>query len=144
MQELHRRLSDICQKYFQIFKYIRHSAQARADALLASLHDGTEDGKRARARLLSCACGPSSAWLDTLPLARAPYPVGLCASMISDITAPAFGETRLWHWTTNYELQTRSKTAYSPAKCTTFMLLGLHPWKSSRFKCAKRAQQIEP
>jgi hypothetical protein len=51
--------------------YCRHSAQARADALLASLHDGTEDGKRARARLLSCACRPASAWLDTLLLSRA-------------------------------------------------------------------------
>jgi hypothetical protein len=51
--------------------YCRHSAQARADALLASLHDGTEGGKRARAHLLSCACRPASAWLDTLPLSRA-------------------------------------------------------------------------
>jgi hypothetical protein len=51
--------------------YCRHSAQARADALLASLHNGTKDGKRARARLLSCACRPASAWLDTLPLSRA-------------------------------------------------------------------------
>jgi hypothetical protein len=39
--------------------------------VLASLDDGTEDGKRARARLLSCACRPASAWLDTLPLSRA-------------------------------------------------------------------------
>jgi hypothetical protein len=51
--------------------YCQHSAQARADALLASLQDGTEDGKGARARLLSCACRPASAWLDTLPLSRA-------------------------------------------------------------------------
>jgi hypothetical protein len=51
--------------------YCRHSAQARPDALLASLQDGTEDGKRAHARLLSCACRPASAWLDTLPLSRA-------------------------------------------------------------------------
>jgi hypothetical protein len=51
--------------------YCRHSAQARADALLASMHDGTEGGKRAGARLLSCACRPASAWLDTLPLSRA-------------------------------------------------------------------------
>jgi hypothetical protein len=40
--------------------YCRHSAQAHADALLASLHDGTEDDKRAPARLLSCACRPLS------------------------------------------------------------------------------------
>jgi hypothetical protein len=51
--------------------YCRHSTQARADALLASLQDGTEDGKRARARLFSCACRPAFAWLDTLPLSRA-------------------------------------------------------------------------
>jgi hypothetical protein len=51
--------------------YSRHSAQARADALLASLHDGTADGKRAPARLLNVACRPASAWLDTLPLSRA-------------------------------------------------------------------------
>jgi hypothetical protein len=48
-----------------------HSAQARADALLASFTPGIEDGKRAWARLLSCACRPASAWLDTLPLSRA-------------------------------------------------------------------------
>jgi hypothetical protein len=47
--------------------YCRHSAQARADALLASLQDGMEDSKHDRARLLSCACCPASAWLDTLP-----------------------------------------------------------------------------
>jgi hypothetical protein len=51
--------------------HCRHSTQARADALLASLQDGTEDGKHAPARLLSCACRPASAWLDTLPLSRA-------------------------------------------------------------------------
>jgi hypothetical protein len=51
--------------------YCRHSTQARADALLASLQDGTEDGKRAHARLLSCACHPAFAWLDTLLLSRA-------------------------------------------------------------------------
>jgi hypothetical protein len=51
--------------------YCRHSAQASADALLASLHDGREDSKRARTRLLSCACSPASAWLDTLLLSRA-------------------------------------------------------------------------
>jgi hypothetical protein len=32
---------------------------------------GTKDGKRAWARLLSCARCPTSAWLDTLPLSRA-------------------------------------------------------------------------
>jgi hypothetical protein len=48
--------------------YCRHPAKACANALPASLHDGMEDGKRACARLLSCACRPTSAWLDTLPL----------------------------------------------------------------------------
>jgi hypothetical protein len=51
--------------------YCRHSAQAHTDALLASLHDGMEDGKLAGNRLLRCACRPASAWLDTLPLSRA-------------------------------------------------------------------------
>jgi hypothetical protein len=51
--------------------YCRHSAQARADAVLTSLHDGTEGGKRARACLLSCACCLASAWLDTHLLSRA-------------------------------------------------------------------------
>jgi hypothetical protein len=49
----------------------QHSAQARADPLHASFPPGTEDGKHAWARLLSCACHPTSAWLDTLPLCRA-------------------------------------------------------------------------
>jgi hypothetical protein len=49
----------------------RHSTQARADALLASFPPGTEHGKRARARLLSCVRRLASAWLDTLPLSRA-------------------------------------------------------------------------
>jgi hypothetical protein len=47
------------------------SAQACADALHASYHPGTKDGKRAQARLPSWACRPASAWLDTLPLSRA-------------------------------------------------------------------------
>jgi hypothetical protein len=51
--------------------YSRHTANLRAAALLASYNTATEDGKRARARLLSCACRPASAWLDTLPLSRA-------------------------------------------------------------------------
>jgi hypothetical protein len=36
--------------------YCRHSAKARADTLLASLHGGTEDIKRALARLLMIKC----------------------------------------------------------------------------------------
>jgi hypothetical protein len=49
----------------------RHSAQFRADALMDSYDPSTDGGKRARARLLSCACSPASAWLVTLPLSRA-------------------------------------------------------------------------
>jgi hypothetical protein len=49
-------------------EFSRQAAQACADALSESLCDaGTQDGKSARAHLLSCACHPSSAWLDTLP-----------------------------------------------------------------------------
>jgi hypothetical protein len=49
----------------------RRSAQFRADALMDSYDPSTDGGKRARARLLSCACRPASAWLVTLPLLRA-------------------------------------------------------------------------
>jgi hypothetical protein len=49
----------------------RHSTQACADALKASFPPGTEDGKRSRARLLSCGFRPSSAWLSALLLSRA-------------------------------------------------------------------------
>jgi hypothetical protein len=53
------------------YALFQHSAQARTDALQASFPPGAEDGKRTRARLLSCACRPASAWLDTLPLSTA-------------------------------------------------------------------------
>jgi hypothetical protein len=49
----------------------RRSAQFRAEALMDSYDLSTDGGKRARARLLSCACRPASAWLVTLPLSRA-------------------------------------------------------------------------
>jgi hypothetical protein len=52
-------------------EFSRQAAQARADALLESFDAGTQDGKSTRARLLSCACRPASAWLDTVPLTRA-------------------------------------------------------------------------
>jgi hypothetical protein len=52
-------------------EFSRQAAQARADALLESFDAGTQEGKSARARLLSCACRPASAWLDMLPLTRA-------------------------------------------------------------------------
>jgi hypothetical protein len=44
--------------------YTRHIAKLRFDALFASYDAGSEAGKRDRARLLSCACRPASAWLD--------------------------------------------------------------------------------
>jgi hypothetical protein len=47
------------------------SAQFRADALMDSYDPSTDGGKRTRARLLSCACRPASAWSVTLPLSRA-------------------------------------------------------------------------
>jgi hypothetical protein len=52
------------------FEFSRQAAQARADTLLESFDAGTQEGQSARARLLSCACRPASAWLDTLPLTR--------------------------------------------------------------------------
>jgi hypothetical protein len=51
--------------------FARHEAQARFEALLASYDANSVQGRSARARLLSCACRPASAWLDTLPLSRA-------------------------------------------------------------------------
>jgi hypothetical protein len=51
--------------------YSQLSRQDRADALLASLHDGTADGKRARAGLLNFVCRRASAWLDNLLFSRA-------------------------------------------------------------------------
>jgi hypothetical protein len=47
--------------------FARHEAQARFDALYESYDANSVQGKSERARLLSCACRPSSAWLDTLP-----------------------------------------------------------------------------
>jgi hypothetical protein len=46
----------------------RHEAKARFDTLLASYDATSMHGRSARARLLSCACRPASAWLDTFPL----------------------------------------------------------------------------
>jgi hypothetical protein len=51
--------------------FARHEATARFDALLASYDATSAHGRSARARLLSCACRPASAWLDTLPLTGA-------------------------------------------------------------------------
>jgi hypothetical protein len=45
--------------------FARHPAQVCFDALLATF---IEAGRRDRARLLSCACRPASAWLNMLPL----------------------------------------------------------------------------
>jgi hypothetical protein len=49
----------------------RELSRQAAKALLEPFDAGTQDGKSARARLLSCACRPAAAWLDTLPLTRA-------------------------------------------------------------------------
>ena len=49
----------------------RHSAQARTNALLASFASGSAADRAHRARLLSCACRPASAWLDSLLLSPA-------------------------------------------------------------------------
>jgi hypothetical protein len=51
--------------------FARHEARARFDALLAPYDASSVQGRSARMRLLSCACRPASAWLDTLPLSRA-------------------------------------------------------------------------
>jgi hypothetical protein len=51
--------------------FARHEAQARLDALLDSYDAHRVQGRRARARLLTCTCCPASAWLDTLPCTRA-------------------------------------------------------------------------
>jgi hypothetical protein len=50
--------------------YSHHASEVRAAVLLASFDVATEEGKRARARLLSCTCRPAAAWLDTLLLTR--------------------------------------------------------------------------
>jgi hypothetical protein len=48
----------------------RHIAAAKLCALLESFDAHSVDGRSARARILSWACHPASAWLDTLPLTR--------------------------------------------------------------------------
>jgi hypothetical protein len=48
--------------------YMRHAAKLRFDALFASYDAGSQASTRDRAHLLSCACRPASARLDTLPL----------------------------------------------------------------------------
>jgi hypothetical protein len=51
--------------------YSRHEAAQRYAALLASCDAATIPGKRMLARLRSCACQASAAWLTALPTARA-------------------------------------------------------------------------
>jgi hypothetical protein len=48
--------------------FARHEAKDRFDTLLASYDATSVRGRSARAPLLSCACRPASAWLDTLAL----------------------------------------------------------------------------
>jgi hypothetical protein len=47
--------------------FAQHEAQARFDALYKSYDANSVQGRSVRVRLLSCACRPASAWLDTLP-----------------------------------------------------------------------------
>jgi hypothetical protein len=47
--------------------FARHEAQARFDVLYKSYDANSVQGRSVRARLLSCACRPASAWLVTLP-----------------------------------------------------------------------------
>jgi hypothetical protein len=51
-------------------EFSRLTAQSRADALLESFDPNTTEGRSGRARLLSCACRPALAWLDTVPLTK--------------------------------------------------------------------------
>jgi hypothetical protein len=51
--------------------YCWHLTQAGAATLLISLYDSMENGQPAHVRLLSHACRPAMAWMDTLPLSRA-------------------------------------------------------------------------
>jgi hypothetical protein len=48
--------------------YSCHIAKAKVTVLLKTFDARSVDGRSARACLLSCACRPASAWLDTLPL----------------------------------------------------------------------------
>jgi hypothetical protein len=48
--------------------FSRHIAAAKLSSLLESFDAHSVNGRSARARILSCACRPASAWLDTLPL----------------------------------------------------------------------------
>jgi hypothetical protein len=51
--------------------FARHEAQSHFDALYKSYDASSVRGRSARARLLGCACRPTSAWLDTLPCFQA-------------------------------------------------------------------------
>jgi hypothetical protein len=51
--------------------FVRHMAQYRFDALLESVDAATVAGQKTLARLHSCACQASAAWLTALPMAQA-------------------------------------------------------------------------
>jgi hypothetical protein len=51
--------------------FLWQAAKTRADALRESYDASTTEEQSARTRLLSCACGLASTWLDTLPLTKA-------------------------------------------------------------------------
>jgi hypothetical protein len=59
------------------------SRQARADTLLESFDAGTQDGKSARARLLSCTCRPAS----TCSLSPGPLSSRVGKSALASATA---------------------------------------------------------
>jgi hypothetical protein len=74
--------------------YSHHASEVRAAVLLASFDVATEEGKRARARLLSYLCRPASAWLDTLLLTRdlelrsGEFLTGLCHRLGTTVLPP--------------------------------------------------------
>jgi hypothetical protein len=51
--------------------FSRHRAQTRADSQRGSFDANMTEGQSASTCLLSCACRPASAWLDTLPFTKA-------------------------------------------------------------------------
>jgi len=51
-------------------KVTRAVGKARCDALLQQMADGSSEGEKASARMLSCACRGSSLFLDSLPTSR--------------------------------------------------------------------------
>jgi hypothetical protein len=84
-EALHRDAGDLWKPKLKEFnpKRLRHiaEAQARFDTLYESYIANSMQGRSAR--LLSCACRPASAWLDTLPCTPALEPKNgkVCTSL---------------------------------------------------------------